>query len=87
MMAKYRKRPVVIEAEQWVGPLDEMPIPPAPSEFLEAKGRRWQLLTLDGWVGPLAPNDWIIKGPAKDEWYPCKPDIFKLTYEPVEETE
>ena len=27
-------------------------------------------------------GDWIIKG-IKGEFYPCKPDIFKMTYEPV----
>lgn len=27
-------------------------------------------------------NDWIIRG-VKGELYPCKPDIFKATYEPV----
>jgi hypothetical protein len=29
-------------------------------------------------------GDWIIKGVA-GEFYPCKPDIFEKTYEPVEE--
>lgn len=29
-------------------------------------------------------GDWIITG-AKGEQYPCKPDIFEQTYEPVEE--
>lgn len=29
-------------------------------------------------------NDWIIRG-VKGEFYPCKPDIFAATYEPVEE--
>jgi hypothetical protein len=28
------------------------------------------------------PGDWIIKG-VKGELYPCKPDIFAATYEPV----
>lgn len=28
-------------------------------------------------------GDWIIKG-VKGEIYPCKPDIFEATYEPVE---
>lgn len=28
------------------------------------------------------PNDYIIKG-VKGEFYPCKPDIFEATYEPV----
>jgi hypothetical protein len=29
------------------------------------------------------PDDWIIRG-VKGEFYPCKPDIFWATYEPVE---
>lgn len=28
------------------------------------------------------PGDWIIRG-VKGEFYPCKPDIFEATYEPV----
>ena len=28
------------------------------------------------------PGDWIITG-IKGEQYPCKPDIFEATYEPV----
>ena len=31
-------------------------------------------------------DDWIIKG-VKGELYPCKPDIFEMTYEPVQEGE
>lgn len=27
-------------------------------------------------------GDWVIKG-IKGEYYPCKPDIFEATYEPV----
>lgn len=27
-------------------------------------------------------GDWIIRG-IKGEFYPCKPDIFEMTYEPV----
>jgi len=27
-------------------------------------------------------NDWIIRG-VQGEFYPCKPDIFEQTYEPV----
>jgi hypothetical protein len=29
-------------------------------------------------------GDWIIRG-VKGEHYPCKPDVFAMTYEPVEE--
>ena len=41
-----------------------------------------------GWVDTLegghvvCPGDWIIQG-VKGEYYPCKPDIFAATYEPV----
>lgn len=41
-----------------------------------------------GWVNTLegghivCPGDWIIKG-VKGEFYPCKPDIFEMTYEPA----
>ena len=29
-------------------------------------------------------GDWIIEG-VKGEFYPCKPDVFELTYDPVDE--
>ena len=41
-----------------------------------------------GWIDTLegghivCPGDWIIKG-VKGEFYPCKPDIFAMTYEKV----
>ena len=43
-----------------------------------------------GWIDTLegghivCPSDWIITG-VKGEHYPCKPDIFEMTYEKVEE--
>jgi hypothetical protein len=42
-----------------------------------------EIKTLEGtMVGE--PGDWLITG-VKGEQYPCKPDIFEATYEPVEE--
>lgn len=41
-----------------------------------------------GWIDTpegghnVCPGDWIIKG-VKGEFYPVKPDIFEMTYEPV----
>ena len=32
------------------------------------------------------PGDWLITG-VNGEQYPCKPDIFEKTYEPVEDDE
>jgi hypothetical protein len=31
-----------------------------------------------------SPGDWIIRG-VKGELYPCKPEIFAMTYDPVDE--
>ena len=41
------------------------------------------LRTLEGDM-QASVGDWIIRGIA-GEFYPCKPDIFEATYEPVEE--
>jgi hypothetical protein len=44
---------------------------------------------IHGWIDTMegghivCPGDWIITG-VKGEHYPCKPDIFKLTYEVAE---
>ncbi len=40
------------------------------------------IATLEG-AHLVSPGDWIIKGVA-GEFYPCKPDIFHQTYDPVE---
>ena len=41
-----------------------------------------EIETLEG-VMKAYKGDWIIKG-IKGEPYPCKPDIFEMTYEKVE---
>ena len=48
----------------------------------DPKRERLVLGTLEG-VHRVEWNDWIIQG-VKDELYPCEPDIFERTYEPVE---
>jgi hypothetical protein len=48
------------------------------------------LMNYHGWIDTLegghivCPGDWIITG-VQREHYPCKPDIFAATYEPVKE--
>lgn len=39
--------------------------------------------TLEGNM-KASPGDWIITG-VHGEKYPCKPDIFEKTYEPIED--
>lgn len=82
-MAKYRKKPVVIEATQWFKMGDHPAVGMVP-DFL-ASGARGEsspgIETLEGKLC-VTPGDWIITG-VKGEHYPCKPDIFEATYEPV----
>jgi len=80
---KFRKKPVVIEAEQWIELTDEplSPIPPAPHFVLREHKKHWQIQTLEGWLN-ISSGDWIIRG-IQGEYYPCKPDIFEQTYELV----
>lgn len=91
-MAKYRKRPVVIEAFRWTGDQHQIEDPEWIVDAIR-EGRVWVILsntdtqleisTLEG--NHLANiGDYIIKG-VKGEIYPCKPDIFEMTYEEVQE--
>jgi hypothetical protein len=84
-MAKYRKKPVVIDAIKWDGALyslDELGnTPTVVSQDLLSK--TLQIETLEG-VMTANVGDYIIKG-VKGELYPCKSDIFEMTYELVEE--
>jgi hypothetical protein len=86
-MAKYRKKPIVIEAMKFTN---------------ETKNQVYNFVTCnksadfsDGTLHPTLKiqtpegvmtvniGDWIIKGVA-GEFYPVKDDIFRLTYESVE---
>lgn len=84
---KYRKKPVVIEAIQWKGNnWDEIKAkftdpPDAKSFIVWISNEELLIATLEGKM-KVDINDWIIKG-VQGEYYPCKPDIFEQTYEPV----
>jgi hypothetical protein len=80
-MAKYRKKPVVIEAVQWTGNNPEA-ISEFCGDFVSWPEGNPQFATLEGDLY-AREGDWIIKG-VKGEFYPCKPDIFAATYEAVE---
>jgi hypothetical protein len=86
-MAKYRKKPVVIEAVQWNGAnhlITEtfMKGSGATIDYSQSKLGVIQIPTLEG-VMTAQAGDWIIKG-VQGEFYPCKPDIFEQTYEAAE---
>lgn len=77
-MSRYRKRPVVVEAVQWDGTEEH-----AKTIEIVRGALGLGIRTLEGFM-LASPGDWIITG-VKGERYPCKPDIFAATYEPVEE--
>ena len=79
MIIKFRKKPVVIEAVKWTGENGEEIEKFCPKAKFSYS--RLIIPTLEG--DHFADvGDMIIKG-VKGEFYPCKPDIFEKTYEPV----
>lgn len=79
---KFRKKSIVIEAEQW--------FPGKEVEGVLTKLKNLDIVieinpyidTLEGRMR-VSPGDWIITG-VNGEKYPCKPDIFDKTYEILE---
>ena len=57
---------------------------PASGVSIDPRDGRLIISTLEGlhWADP---GDWIIRG-VQGEFYPCKPDIFKATYEKADDT-
>lgn len=85
---KFKKKPIVIEATKFMGgfSFDEMLVewgkPFASSSHYVEISNTLTIKTLEGAM--LADiGDYIIKG-IKGEFYPCKPDIFEISYELVE---
>lgn len=91
-MPRFRKRPVEISAHRffYAQLLDEDgfnaladfistdPVVIVPQEDGSVKLR---IPTLEGDIY-ADEGDWLIRG-VKGELYPCKPDIFEITYEPA----
>lgn len=85
---KYRKKPVVVEAIEFTGwnynsclEFVGEPIISVDDEGIPYNG--FPIETLEGTM-TASIGDYIIKG-AQGEFYPCKPDIFRETYEEVTE--
>jgi hypothetical protein len=93
---KFRKKPVVIEARLitpetaeeigvWCGATKC--VHKSYNSYLwgwslPIEQRSLSIRTLEG-DHTASMGDWVIKG-IKGEFYPCKPDIFEMTYEAAE---
>jgi len=96
---KYRKKPVEIEAIQWNGNSNKQEIEQfvgkelkseleSETAYVAGKGAPIFSLLIETKEGVMKAfrGDWIIKEPfptGDRDFYPCKPDIFELTYEKV----
>jgi len=93
-MAKFKKLPVTIEAEKFLGFDESIEVDGVISEAgvsrysmdtthcskcEQAFSKHGSVKTLEG-NHIVCPGDMMIKGVA-GEFYPCKPDIFNATYE------
>lgn len=86
----FRKKPVVIQAIQWDGTLSGLDdiLSVFPDIRTVAKTSHpptnkcscWKIGTLEG-SHEVSAGDFIIRG-VKGEYYPCKPDVFAMTYDP-----
>ena len=84
-MPKFKNKPCIIEAEQFIEgqrlPFSDR----GPYVCLDEKGC-WYVTTVHGQRTPIEDGDWIIPEPRGEfAAYPVKPDIFAEKYEPVEE--
>ena len=83
-LAKYRKKPVVIDAVIWNGDNFDEVAAFYPKAFKDIDDKSYIVIdTLEGCM-LASVGDYIIKG-VNGEFYPCKPDIFEKTYEEVVE--
>lgn len=90
-IGKYRKKPIVIEAMQWDGKTETGEAIIAWTNKAAGWDCHWDDIsmreltvdTLEGTV-EVSHGSWIIKG-IQGEFYPCRDDIFRATYD--DETE
>lgn len=82
-MPQFRKKPVVIDAWQFrAGEQDgDLGYAVIEGRLRYTENDTVLIKTLEGTM-EARPGDWIIRG-VKGELYPCKPDIFAVTYEPA----
>lgn len=79
MVRRYRKKPVTIEAIQYDGSNYNEVSDFVGNDVVAAHNGQLIVKTLEGeLVAPI--GDFIIRG-VKGEFYPCKPDIFMMTYD------
>ena len=84
-MAKFRKKPIVIEAVQYSFPERLVKGMCNSTSCYTSGNNRPHVHTIHaGQIVNLEVGDWIIPESDGEHYYPCKPDIFEATYEPAD---
>ena len=86
MPKKYVKKPIIVEAIIWEGTNRQEVFEFCSKAHITYEfGSSVPMLTIATLEGPMKASikDYIIKG-IKGEFYACKPDVFKLTYDNVD---
>lgn len=83
---KYKTKPVIIEAIQWTGDNTDKVLEFTENLAYDFSRIGWDNISIPTLEGAMIANrgDYIIKG-LKGEFYPCKPDIFEMKYQVVED--
>lgn len=85
MINKYKKKPIVIEAMQWTKDISQTDVLKFTNHLVRLDDVKEEFYVYDRlhdtWV-EFYYNDYILKG-VQGEFYPCRPDVFDETYEPV----
>ena len=86
---KFRKKPIIVEAVQWKMAEGwngtQTMTPGVFVEVIPSGGLLFYVVTIHDQKAYLDEGDWVITEPDGVRHYPCKPDIFKATYDPVEQ--
>jgi len=80
-MGYYRKKPIVIEAEQFNGDRASDPR----GVWRRPEDDSPYVVTIHNQRCYVEPGDWIVPEPDGVHFYPVKPDVFAATYEPAED--
>lgn len=86
-MAKYRKKPIIIEATKFTAnPFHLIPGVYISGSYIDKDGSIVHTFAIDTLEGTMLvkDGDYIITG-VEGERYPCKPSIFEATYEKIED--
>jgi len=88
-MAKYRKKPVVVEAVQFTENTKDQVLNwiegNKAADFDDNGNPILKIQTIHGETAVARLEDWIVKGEQPGDYWPVKPDIFEQTYEKVED--